>query len=98
LSKDKLLRKNGQFHADEHANKIFIRPFLLFLIIMIAMHPHMTTVWGLQTASHELYSQRVNQITGVSHSAIAEKMKHIPSLFDDIPVIVGNPFTNGLEA
>ena len=68
-----------RFQLDVNRQKIFMRNFWLFIITVIVLQPDAITLRDMEAASGERGFQRLTGIQKMSHTAIAERLKSIPT-------------------
>lgn len=70
---------NKGFGIDTNRKKIIFRTFCIFLIIVLINQPHDTSLRGLESASTNSSWKLINNQESISHTAIAERLKSIPT-------------------
>ena len=73
------VRINKVFGLDKHTQKLRFRSFCLFLIAVIIFQPQDVSLRGLANSSQKQGVQILTGQESVSHTAIAERLKQIPT-------------------
>lgn len=72
-------RINKAFGIDTNRKKIIFRTFCIFLIIVVINQPQDTSLRGLESASTNPSLKLISNQESISHTAIAERLKSVPS-------------------
>ena len=72
-------RINKSFGLDLNKIKIFFRSFCIFIILSIINHPKSLSLRDLESLSKRKNMQRLSGQKSISHTAIAGKIKAIPT-------------------
>lgn len=72
-------RLNKDFDLDRNRKKIKFRTFCLFIILVVIIQPQWTSTRDIENASKRKSLQLLSGQESISHTAIAERLKSIPS-------------------